>query len=277
MIKVKSLHKNYGTVAAVAGVSFSVGSGEVFGLLGPNGAGKSTLIRMMTALTRPDSGSCLIAGHDVMAESTPIKSLIGVVPQENNLDRELTARENLFIYGRLHRVENLLSRIERALEEVDLRDRADSLVNGLSGGMKRRLIIARALLTDPAVLFLDEPSIGLDPQIRRQLWDLVRCAARSGRTVFLTTHYIEEAEALCDRVGILSRGKLIALNPPTTLKELVGPFVVDRITEDGRLVQHLARSRDEAVELARTLENGCTVRRTNLEDVFIRLTGERIE
>lgn len=277
MIRLRELRKTYGPVKAVDGVSLSVTAGEVFGLLGPNGAGKSTLIRMMTCLTRPDSGNCRIAGRDVTLEAGAIKSLIGVVPQENNLDRELSARENLFIYGRLHRVADLRRKIREALEEVDLGDRAESLVNGLSGGMKRRLIIARALLADPAVLFLDEPSIGLDPQIRRQLWDMARRAARSGRTVFLTTHYIEEAEALCDRVGILSRGWLIALDTPAALKELVGPYVVDRITDDGRLVQHLARSRDEAVDLARTMENGCTVRRTNLEDVFIKLTGERIE
>lgn len=277
MIEARELRKTYGTAAAVDGVSFSVGAGEVFGLLGPNGAGKSTLIRMMTCLTRPDSGTCAIAGRDVSAEAGAIKSLIGVVPQENNLDRELSARENLSVYGRLHRVAELESRMEKALEEVDLRERAGSLVNGLSGGMKRRLIIARALLTDPSVLFLDEPSIGLDPQIRRQLWDIVRRAARSGRTVFLTTHYIEEAEALCDRVGILSKGRLIALDTPSALKETVGPYVVDRISEDGRLVQRLARNRDEAVELARATENGCTVRRANLEDVFVKLTGERIE
>lgn len=277
MIEARELRKTYGTVTAVDGVSFSVGTGEIFGLLGPNGAGKSTLIRMMTCLTRPDAGKCRISGRDAVAEAGAIKSLIGIVPQENNLDRELTAWENLFIYGRLHRVADLRSRIDRALDEVELRDRSGSLVNGLSGGMKRRLIIARALLTDPSILFLDEPSIGLDPQIRRQLWDIVRRAARSGRTVFLTTHYIEEAETLCDRVGILSKGRLIALDTPAALKELVGPYVVDRITDDGRLIQHLVRNRDEAVDLARTLENGCTVRRTNLEDVFIKLTGERIE
>jgi len=277
MIEVWELRKSYGTVMAVNEVSFSVGPGEVFGLLGPNGAGKSTLIRMMTCLTRPDAGSCRIAGRNIASEARTVKSLIGVVPQENNLDRELSARENLCIYGRLHRVADLETRITEALATVDLQDRSQSLVNGLSGGMKRRLIIARALLTDPSVLFLDEPSIGLDPQIRRQLWDIVRRAARSGRTVFLTTHYIEEAEALCDRVGILSRGKLIAIDTPAVLKELVGPYVVDRITDDGRLVQYLARSRNEAVELAGTLENGCTVRRANLEDVFIKLTGERIE
>ncbi|MFA7061134.1 MAG: ABC transporter ATP-binding protein [Pedobacter sp.] len=277
MIEVSKLKKTYGKVTAVAEVSFSIGKGEVFGLLGPNGAGKSTLIRMLTCLTRPDSGCASIAGHDVVSEAATIKSLIGVVPQENNLDCELSVEENLYIYGLLHRVVNPQARIDDVLTEVELSDRHNSLVNGFSSGMKRRLIIARVLLTDPAVLFLDEPSIGLDPQIRRQLWEIVRRVGRSGRTVLLTTHYIEEADALCDRVGVLRRGKLIALDTPAALKEMVGPYVVDQIDANGRLIQHTTRNREEAHDVARTLENGCTVRRTNLEDVFIKLTGERIE
>ncbi|HNX98834.1 MAG TPA: ABC transporter ATP-binding protein, partial [Candidatus Aminicenantes bacterium] len=162
-------------------------------------------------------------------------------------------------------------------KEVDLADRRDSLVSALSGGMKRRLIIARALMSDPAALFLDEPSIGLDPQIRRQLWEIVRRIARTGRTVLLTTHYIEEADALCDRIGILRKGRLIALDSPQKLREMVGPYVVDQIDGNGRLIQRIAGTREEAHEIARALENGCTVRRTNLEDVFVKLTGERIE
>ena len=277
MIQVNDIRKIYGKVKAVDAVSFSIGKGEVFGLLGPNGAGKSTMIRMLTCLTVPDGGSAFIDGRDVVADTQFIKSRIGVVPQENNLDRELSVEENLLIYGMLHRVPDLSRRIVEVLTDVELLERRESLVGGLSGGMKRRLIIARALLTDPAVLFLDEPSVGLDPQIRRQLWDIVRRVGRDGRTVLLTTHYIEEADALCDRVGVLRKGRLIALDTPEALKETVGPFVVDQILDDGRLVQHTARSREEAVELAGTLENGCTVRRTNLEDVFVKLTGERIE
>jgi ABC-2 type transport system ATP-binding protein len=277
MIKVCDIRKSYGKVQAVDGVSFSIAKGEIFGLLGPNGAGKSSLIRMLTCLTRPDSGRATIGGHDIVAGCARIKSLVGVVPQENNLDRELSVEENLRIYGLLHRVDDLPRRIDEVLTEVDLLDRRDSLVNGLSGGMKRRLIIARSLLTDPAVLFLDEPSIGLDPQIRRQLWEIVRRVGKSGRTVLLTTHYIEEADALCDRIGVLRKGKLIALDTAEALKEMVGPYVVDQIDDTGRLIQRTARSRDEAHELARGLENGCTVRKTNLEDVFVKLTGERIE
>ncbi len=277
MIAVNNIRKSYGKVQALDGVSFTIDKGEVFGLLGPNGAGKSTLIRMLTCLTRPDDGSASIAGHDVVGGAAAIKSLVGVVPQENNLDRELSVEENLRIYGKLHRVVNQPRKIDEVLREVELTERRDSVVNGLSVGMKRRLIIARALLTDPAVLFLDEPSIGLDPQIRRQLWEIVRRTRKAGRTVLLTTHYIEEADALCHRIGVLRKGKLIALDTAAALKEMVGPYVVDQLSEDGRLLQHTARSREEAHALARSLENGCTVRRTNLEDVFVKLTGERIE
>jgi ABC-2 type transport system ATP-binding protein len=277
MITVGNIHKKYGGKAAVDGVSFTIGRGEIFGLLGPNGAGKSTIIRMLTGLTKPDAGVCAIDGHDVVREAAVIKSLIGVVPQENNLDRELTVEDNLYIYGRLHRVAELDARIDEALREVELSERRRQLVNQLSGGMKRRLIIARALLANPAALFLDEPSIGLDPQIRRQLWEIVRRTALAGRTVLLTTHYIEEAEALCGRIGILRKGRLIALDTPDKLKEMVGPYVIDQINGDGSLIQHTARSREDALEQSGKLDGSCTVRLTNLEDVFIKLTGERIE
>ncbi len=163
------------------------------------------------------------------------------------------------------------------LQAVDLWDRKDSVVSHFSGGMQRRLLLARALLPKPLVLFLDEPSIGLDPQIRRQMWDMIRATKIEGRTIVLTTHYIEEAEALCDRVGILSRGRLIALDTPASLKATVGEYVVEFISPEGRLLQEIRRNSEDAHALARSRENGVTVRKTNLEDVFIQLTGERIE
>jgi ABC-2 type transport system ATP-binding protein len=267
MIEVQGLTKEYGSIIAVNDVSLRIEKGEVFGLLGPNGAGKTTLIKMLTALSRPDG----------VEHAFEIKKQVGVVPQENNLDRELTAYENLRIYGMLHRVEPLKERIKNVLDMVDLWDRRDSVVSHFSGGMQRRLLIARALLSEPNVLFLDEPSTGLDPQIRRYLWDIIRKAGRGGRTVVITTHYIEEAEALCDRVGILSKGRLIALDRPDNLKAHVGGYVVEFIDGEGRLLQEMFRSRQEAHERAGGIEAPVTVRRTNLEDVFIKFTGERIE
>lgn len=277
MIEISGLTKIYGSITAVDNITLSISRGEVFGLLGPNGAGKTTTIKMLTTLSKPNEGRCTVNGFDVAASPHEIKKHIGVVPQENNLDRELTAYENLFIYGLLHRVHDKERKIGETLRMVDLWDRKDTVVSGFSGGMQRRLLLARALLPEPAILFLDEPSIGLDPQIRRQLWDVIRKTRIEGRTVVITTHYIEEAEALCDRVGILARGRLIALDSPARLKNSVGEYIVEHIDAGGRLIQHICKSRDEAHEIARRESNGVTVRKSNLEDVFIKLTGERIE
>jgi ABC-2 type transport system ATP-binding protein len=277
MIDVIGLTKNYGSIKAVDNVSFKIRKGEVFGLLGPNGAGKTTTIKMLTTLSKPDSGRCIIDGFDVVKNPHEIKKRIGIVPQENNLDRELTAYENLLIYAMLHGVKDINGKIRYALETVDLWDRKDSVVSGFSGGMQRRLLLSRALLTEPLVLFLDEPSIGLDPQIRRHMWDVIRKTRIDGRTVVITTHYIEEAEALCDRVGILSKGRLIASDSPDNLKSTVGEYVVEFINNDGRLIQHICKSRDDAHEIAKGREDRVTIRRSNLEDVFIKLTGERID
>ncbi len=277
MIEVESLVKNYPPVRAVDGVSFKIPTGQVFGLLGPNGAGKTTTIKMLTTLTIPDSGRCFIDSFNVVENPLDIKLRIGVVPQENNLDRELTAYENLLIYAWLHRMKDPGEEIKGMLNAVNLWERKDSVVAHFSGGMQRRLLLARALLPKPQVLFLDEPSIGLDPQIRRQMWDMIRKTKIEGRTIVLTTHYIEEAEALCDRVGILSKGKLIALDTPQSLKAIVGEYVVEFISLEGKLLQQICRNPEEAHRLAQQKENGVTIRKTNLEDVFIKLTGERIE
>jgi len=277
MIEAEGLTKSYGPIRAVDRVSFKIPPGQVFGLLGPNGAGKTTTIKMLTTLSIPNSGRCSISGFDVVKNPLAIKMRIGVVPQENNLDRELTAYENLLIYAWLHRVEDRKKKIEAMLHAVDLWERKDSVVANFSGGMQRRLLLARALLPKPLVLFLDEPSIGLDPQIRRQMWDMIRKTKIEGRTIILTTHYIEEAEALCDRVGILSRGRLISLDSPQNLKALVGEYIVEFITPEGKLIQQICKNAEEAHGLAKQRENGVTIRRTNLEDVFIKLTGERIE
>jgi len=277
MIEVENLTKKYGNIKAVDAVSFEISRGEVFGLLGPNGAGKTTIIKMLTTLSRPDAGRCMLDKISIVENPFEIKKRIGVVPQENNLDRELTAYENLLIYGMLHKVEELKKKIRGALQMVDLWGRKDSVVSGFSGGMQRRLLLSRALLTEPFILFLDEPSIGLDPQIRRQMWDVIRKTRIDGRTVVITTHYIEESEALCDRVGILSKGKLIALDSPQNLKAMVGEYTVEFIHNDGRLIQQICRSREDALEIARGRDDGVTIRRSNLEDVFIKLTGERIE
>jgi len=277
MIEVIGVTKHYGSIKALDEVSFSIRKGEIFGLLGPNGAGKTTLIKILTTLSRPNLGRCVIDGLDVLRSPYEIKRQIGIVPQENNLDRELTAYENLLIYGMLHGVKNLKKKIERALTAVELLERKDSLVLSFSGGMQRKLLLSRVLLTEPSILFLDEPSLGLDPQIRRQMWDIIRKTRIDGRTVVMTTHYIEEAESLCDRVGILSKGKLIALDGPEDLKKSIGEYVVEFIESGGKLMQHIFKTRNEAHDRARGINNSVTIRKSNLEDVFIKLTGERIQ
>ncbi|HSW63443.1 MAG TPA: ATP-binding cassette domain-containing protein [Dissulfurispiraceae bacterium] len=277
MIELTSLSKTYGALRAVREISLSVARGEVFGLLGPNGAGKTTTIRMLTLITHPTSGSALIDGLSIATDKQEIKRRISVVPQENNLDRELTAYENLQIYSMLHGLPDCRQKIQECLQLVELWDRRDSLINKFSGGMQRRLLIARALLTNPTVLFLDEPSIGLDPQIRRQMWDIIRKTRMDGRTVVLTTHYIEEAEALCDRVVIMAKGSLIVLDTPANLLAMVGEYVVEYVNGEGKLIQQICRDREEAHAAAQGRECCVTIRKSNLEDVFIKLTGGRIE
>lgn len=206
---------------AVRDLTLSVGKGEIFGLLGPNGAGKTTTIRMMTMQTKPTSGTILYDGLDTRTDARSIKSLIGVVPQHVNFDQDLTVGENLELHARLHHMgkKEREARIEELLRYVELTDVINDGVRRLSGGMKRRLLIMRALIHRPRILFLDEPTVALDPQVRRRIWSLVRDMAQNGVTVFLTTHYIEEAEALCDRVAILAKGGLVDLDTPAKLRQ----------------------------------------------------------
>lgn len=209
---------------AVDGLSLSVGRGEVFGLLGPNGAGKTTTIRMLTLLTEPTSGRILYDGQEAAAHARAVKRLIGVVPQHVNFDQDLTVWENLELHARLHHMGRVAreARIRQLLDYVELAEVQNDGVRRLSGGMKRRLLIVRALIHRPRVLFLDEPTVALDPQVRRRIWTLVRKMKAAGVTVFLTTHYIEEAEALCDRVAMLAGGRLVDLDTPAHFCEKMG-------------------------------------------------------
>ncbi len=275
MIAVEHLSKHYGDIVALDEVNLRVDDGEIFGLLGPNGAGKTTLIKILTGLTRPTRGAATIASFDVVRQPMEVKRLIGVSPQEINLDKELTAYENLLIYGKLHQVKDLKSRIVALLEAGELGARANHRVREFSGGMQRRLLMLRAIMSRPQVLFLDEPTVGLDPQVRRQLWDLITGFKAEGITVLLTTHYIEEAEILCDRVGILNRGRLIALDTPQTLKARAGGYTVESI-KNGRRHYEFVQDREEAQRRAAADPQGVIVRRVNLEDVFIKLTGESL-
>lgn len=209
---------------AVEHLSFTANKGEAFALLGPNGAGKTTTIRMLTLLTEPTSGEIRYDGKPVRGNEQAIKQLIGVVPQHVNFDQDLTVWENLELHARLHHMgkREREARIRALLRYVELEDVKNDGVRRLSGGMKRRLLIMRALIHHPRVLFLDEPTVALDPQVRRRIWELIREMKAQGVTVFLTTHYIEEAEALCDRVAMLSSGHLVDLDTPAQFKEKTG-------------------------------------------------------
>ena len=278
MIDTHNLTKYFGTLGAVQSVSFTVGKGEVFGLLGPNGAGKTTTIRMLTTLLSPTSGTASVAGSDVIADPLSVKRSIGVVPQMLNLDIDLTCAENLEYHGRLHKMQpgDRGARIEELLRFVGLWDKRDTPVEHLSGGMRRRLLIARGLMHRPGVVFMDEPTVGLDPQARRMIWGLIESLKRNGITILLTTHYIEEADALCDRVAIMRAGKIIALDRPAVLKAGVGKFSLECI---GNLnfPRKFFQTREEAIDAGRELCSDIMVRDVTLEDVFISITGERIE
>jgi ABC-2 type transport system ATP-binding protein len=278
MITTTNLTRFFGKLCAVNAASFSVGKGEVFGLLGPNGAGKTTTIRMLTTLLAPTSGTASVDGHDVAREPLSVKRAIGVVPQMLNLDIDLTCAENLEYHGRLHRM-SARDRHERTgelLRFVGLWEKRDTAVEHLSGGMRRRLLIARGLMHHPRVVFMDEPTVGLDPQARRLIWGLIGSLTKNGITIMLTTHYIEEADALCDRVAIMRAGNLIALDTPHALKARVGRYSLECIGRQD-LPRKFFPSRDAAYEAGRGETCDVLVRESTLEDVFISLTGERID
>jgi len=235
VISVRNLVKRYGAIAAVDGVSFSVERGEIFGLLGPNGAGKTTTISVLSCLTSPTSGEVRVAGIDVTADSLAVRARIGVVPQEIALYPSLSARENLTFWGRMYGVPEgtLAERIDELLETVKLSDRARGRIDTFSGGMKRRVNIAAGLLHRPEVLFLDEPTVGIDPQTRRSILELVQSLNADGLTVLYTTHYLEEAEFLCTRIGIMDEGRMIAMGTRRELTESIGATQVIRIVADG--------------------------------------------
>jgi len=241
VVEVEGLVVRFGEVEAVAGISFEVGSGEVFGLLGPNGAGKTTTIRVLTTLLRPNEGSAFVAGHDVVRAVLAVRQSIGYVPQAISIDGALTAYENLEFYGRAMGVprQERRERIEEAVDAMQLASFLDRLGRTLSGGMLRRLEIATALLKQPVVLFLDEPTVGLDPTARRLVWErLELLREEAGTTVLVTTHQMEEAERQCDRIALMDRGRIAALGSPVELRSRFGvPALEDVFTEvtGGRL------------------------------------------
>lgn len=277
MIKIENLKKNYGDTRALAGINLHVKPGELFAYLGPNGAGKTTTIRILTGLTRPGSGQALLNGHDIRSAALAAKRQCGLVPQHINLDSELTVLENLDIHGRLFDMQasRRKAKIRELLAYIEMEDRIDSLVKQLSGGLKRRVMIARALMHEPPILFLDEPTVGLDAGIRRRIWALVKKVQQDGTTIFLTTHYIEEAEFLADRVAFLDQGRIVAEDRPSALMAETGAWAVDQVSSKGMETNYFD-TREDARAFTSGQDTGFTFRRVNLEDAFLSLTGKKV-
>jgi ABC-2 type transport system ATP-binding protein len=301
------LVKTFDGFTAVDGICFTVGDGELFGLLGPNGAGKTTTINMLSTLLRPTSGSAAVAGFDVAGDRDSVRQSIGVVFQEPALDGKLTGRENLEFHTMMYGIGKAerRRRIDEVLSLVELTDKAGTLVEKYSGGMKRRLEIARGLTHRPRVLFLDEPTLGLDAQTRRHIWEYIRkLNIEAGVTIILTTHYMEEADFLCGRIAIMDRGKFVAMDAPARLKDILGGDVVSlevegdaaELLDDLTRRDWIKRSKFHADVLTLTMEKGerripelvmlarekgvtvncVNLRKPSLEDVFLHFTGRTI-
>ena len=280
-ILTENLTKNYDNVKAIDNLDLLVHSGEIFGFLGPNGAGKTTTIRVLTTLTRAASGFASVGGFDVIKQPENVKKVIGVVQQHLSLDRDLSVRENMEFHARLHHLSpsSRKQRISELLGYVELTDYADKMVDTLSGGMKKKAAIVCSLMHDPKILFLDEPTEGLDAQARRRLWDLVRRLNNDGTTIFLTTHYIEEAEVLCHRVGIMHHGHLIAVGKPLELRKKLGSTVVETLVDNKETRYQFFADREAANRYVQNLppdSKTVIIRDSNLEDVFIEQTGEKV-
>ncbi len=298
------LTKRFGSFTAVDGISFELRRGEAFGFLGPNGAGKSSTMRMIGCVSPPSGGDLTILGMDPVSRGPAIRARLGVVPQEDRLDEELTVRENLLIYGRYFGLSRavIADRTDRLLDFVQLSERGDDQVEPLSGGMKRRLTIARSLINEPDILLLDEPTTGLDPQARHVVWDRLFRLKQQGVTLILTTHYMDEAEQLCDRLVVMDRGKIAAEGSPrelidtySTREVLELRFPPDEHRHAAELVTRTKADRTEVLadrillyvadgdaSLTQVRALGLEplaslVRRSTLEDVFLRLTGRRLE
>jgi lipooligosaccharide transport system ATP-binding protein len=297
MVTARSLSKAFGSVKAVRSIDFAIRTGEVFGFLGPNGAGKSTTMKMIYAMVTPDSGSLSIGGIDVGTEPRAAKARLGVVPQDNNLDPDLTVRQNLTVYARYYgiRKKEAHRRADELLEFTQLTEKRDVIIYHLSGGMQRRLVLARGLINEPEVLILDEPTTGLDPQARQLVWQKVRGLKRRGLTIVLTTHYMEEAASLCDRLAIMDHGEILVTGTPEELiAGLPGREVIEAHAEFPEAVQaagHYLGAGEihgdgvywfvtgEQAELGPLLQAGAVKvlrRPANLEDVFLKLTGREL-
>ena len=257
-IEVDSLTKEFGDFKAVDNISFQIEEGEIFGFLGPNGAGKSTTMMILTTLLKPTSGSALVGGYDVMSDAKKVREKIGYVQQEISVDEFLTGRENLYLHARINQIpRNLIkSRIDDVLELVELGEKKDQATLTYSGGMRKRLDIANGLLSRPSVLFLDEPTVGLDIQTRRKIWGYIKKIRKDfGMTVFISTHYMEEADNICDRIGIIDHGKIQVIDTPKSMKSAIGNEIISFNLVDGKASQDTLIEQINKIEFVKEVKN----------------------
>lgn len=278
MIACKDLCKKFGNVDAVKGISLQVPDGTFLGLLGPNGAGKTTLMRMMTGLLVPDAGTIEFDGLRMDRNAIAVKQSIGVTSQHINLDKELTVEENLEFTGRLYRMEkkDIAASADRLLAFLGLDSVRERVTQNLSGGMKRKLMIAKALIHNPRYLFLDEPTVGIDPNARRDIWDFLRMQHKEGKTILLTTHYIEEAQHLCNDVMLIDSGKIFREDTPDALISEIGSFKVEYDTGE-RMESEFFKDLADAKSRLTQLDVPCSVKPSTLEDVFFHYTSKGVE
>ena len=257
-IEVDSLTKEFGDFKAVDNISFQIEEGEIFGFLGPNGAGKSTTMMILTTLLKPTSGSALVGGYDVMSDAKKVREKIGYVQQEISVDEFLTGRENLYLHARINQIpRNLIkSRIDDVLELVELGEKKDQATLTYSGGMRKRLDIANGLLSRPSVLFLDEPTVGLDIQTRRKIWGYIKKIRKDfGMTIFISTHYMEEADNICDRIGIIDHGKIQVIDTPKSMKSAIGNEIISFNLVDGKASQDTLIEQINKIEFVKEVKN----------------------
>jgi len=278
MIKVNEVSKSFSGKKAVDHLSFSIIEGEIFGMLGPNGAGKTTIFRMMTTLLKPDEGQIQINGKSINRNINGIKQCIGMVSQHFSLQSEMTVEEILELHGMLHNMpgDQRKKRIDELIQFADLWDDRHKLSKTLSGGMKRKLMIIRAIMHSPSILFLDEPTVGLDPVSRRQIWALLNALKRNHITIVLTTHYIEEAEKLCDRILLLDKGEKFLDGCPGDIIEKVGRYTVEYFDGDSERYEFFD-DHEAAVAYGNSMKNGFSIRRCNLEDVFLKYINKKVD
>jgi ABC-2 type transport system ATP-binding protein len=274
-IKIKNVSKSYKKTKALTKLNLEIKNNSFFGLLGPNGAGKTTLIKILTGLIKPDLGEVYINGELMHRNNMKIKSILNVVSQNANLDRELTVYENMEFVSRLYKIDKKIrdKRINELLTKVDLMEHKDKKARGLSGGMKRKLMIAKGLINDPKVLFLDEPTVGIDLNSRRKIWDILK--SMKDKTIILTTHYIEEAEYLCDDIGLMDKGKVFNVDTPKNLRENLGEYTVEYFLDSKTKYKHF-KTIEEAKNYSLSLNNEYSIRKTHLEDVFYNFTNRKV-